>query len=247
MKKIYNGAAILTVLLLTTAACKKDIDNGGTTTAGGVSGKVTDAQGNAIGGVKVVIEHTVWYDSYVYATTAANGAYNATLPAEPAGDWTAKARIERTAYGQTYKFDLQPSSTEPFNRNSAVVRNFNWKLSGKMPGGDSYYGAHIDLYAFGTGTQMDKIKLLLTPVESTLIDGSPATAIERTVEDVAGTFMARDIPIGKYTVKALYEGKTLLLENRHDEGGAAPVKQVVFGKNGLIGETEYNIEFWVSE
>jgi hypothetical protein len=60
--------------------------------------------------------------------------------------------------------------------------------------------------------------------------------------------MVKDIPIGKYSVKAIYPGKTLLLENRHmDNDDAAIDKQVVFGKNGNLGETEYNIEFWVSE
>jgi len=72
-------------------------------------------------------------------------------------------------------------------------------------------------------------------------------SIERSIQDVAGTFMATDIPIGKYTVKAVYAGKTLLLENRHDDNGPAVSKEVIFGKNGTLGETEYNIEFWVSE
>ena len=127
------------------------------------------------------------------------------------------------------------------------MRNFTWKLSGSRPGTNGYYGAHVDLYAFGTDAQMDKIKLVLTPAENTLIDGSAATEIERTVEDVAGTFMVKDVPVGRYSVKAVYPGKTLLLQNRHDNGEPAITKEVVFGKNGTLGETEYNIEFWVSE
>jgi hypothetical protein len=60
--------------------------------------------------------------------------------------------------------------------------------------------------------------------------------------------MVTDIPIGKYSVKAVYPGKTLLPENRHDyNNGPTVEKEVVFGKNGNRGETEYNIEFWVSE
>ena len=114
-------------------------------------------------------------------------------------------------------------------------------------GSDTYYGAHVDLYQFGTDAEMNKIKLILTPVENTLIDGSPAQAIERTVEDVAGTFMVKDVPIGKYNVKAVYAGKTLLLDNRHSSGDPAITKDVVLQKNGNLGETEYNIEFWVSE
>ena len=196
---------------------------------------------------KVTLEHTVWYDNYVFAVTDNNGQYATQLPDKPEGTWTAKAQLERTAYGQTYKFDLDPASTDPVDKSKPFVRNFTWKLSGKKMGSDSYYGAHVDLYQFGTDAEMDKIKLILTPVENTLIDGSPAQAIERTVEDVAGTFMVKDVPIGKYNVKAVYAGKTLLLDNRHSSGNPAITKDVVFGKNGNLGETEYNIEFWVSE
>ena len=59
--------------------------------------------------------------------------------------------------------------------------------------------------------------------------------------------MVTDVPIGKYTVKAVYPGRTLLLEGRHDNYGAEVTKTVVFGKYGYLGETEYNIEFWLSE
>src|SRR5689334_10324191 len=90
--------------------CKKDAtDNIPATGAGIVKGKITDAAGHPLSGVKVTIEHTVWYDNYVYAQTNTNGEYVANLPGEPAGDWTAKAQLEKTVYGQTYKFDLDPS------------------------------------------------------------------------------------------------------------------------------------------
>jgi hypothetical protein len=60
--------------------------------------------------------------------------------------------------------------------------------------------------------------------------------------------MAKDIPIGKYTVKVASPGKTLLLSNRHNDNDRRQVnKEVVFGKNGSLAETEYNIEFWMSE
>jgi hypothetical protein len=106
----------------------------------------------------------------------------------------------------------------------------------------------VDLYAFGTDVQPDQVKIVFTPLEPTLIDGSTAVSFEKRVEDVAGTFMAKDIPIGKYSIKAIYPGKTLLLKNRHsDNGEAAESQEVVFGKNSSMAETEYNIEFWLSE
>jgi hypothetical protein len=249
MKRIFQTAAILSTCILTIAACTKNGDDTPSQpSSANVSGKVTDVSGKAISNAKITIEHTVWYDNYVYAVSNSNGEYSASLPDKPEGTWTAKAQIERSAYSETYKFDLDPSSTDPFDKTKTATRNFTWKLSGKRAAGDTYYGAHVDLYVFGTDAQMDKMKLVLTPIENTLIDGSTATSIETTVEDVAGTFMAKDIPIGKYNVKAVYPGKTILLQNRHiDNDEPAVIKEVVFGKNGNLGETEYNIEFWVSE
>lgn len=235
--------------LLSLAACKKDAGTSSSPdspSAGAVMGKVTDSKGNPLGGIKVTLEHTVWADSYVFATTDNNGSYKTTLPAEPAGSWTAKAQLEKSAYGKQYKFDLIADHTDPFTRDQATVRNFTWQLSGQRPDGGSY-GAHVDIYQFGTDVDPSQVKLVFTPVESTLIDGTPATAFERQVHDVAGTFMVTDVPIGKYTVKAVYPGKTLLLDNRHDEDEPAVSKTVVFGKYGYLGETEYNIEFWLSE
>ncbi|HEY6901976.1 MAG TPA: carboxypeptidase-like regulatory domain-containing protein, partial [Puia sp.] len=175
--------------LLSLAACKKESSpsSGGPSSpaAGSVTGKVIDSRGNVLGGIKVTIEHTVWAASYVFATTDNNGNYKATLPGEPAGSWTAKAQLEKSAYGQQYKFDLVVDRTDPFTRDQATVRNFTWKLSGQRPGG-GFYGAHVDIYSFGTDVDPSQVKLVFTPVESTLIDGTPAAAFERQVRDVAG-------------------------------------------------------------
>jgi hypothetical protein len=216
---------------------------------GFVSGKVTDARGNAMPGVKVVIEHTVWFGTYLFATTDNQGNYRLAIPTDPAGSWTAKAQIERTAYGKAYTFDLHPVHEGSFNRNGPAVRDFTWKLSGRRPGTETYYGAHLDLYQFGTDVPMNQVKIIFTPAagETQLIDGSPAVAFERTVEDVSGTFMVKDIPVGRYSVKAVYPGKNLKLDNRHDNGDAETNKTVVFGKNGYLASTEYNIEFWLTE
>jgi hypothetical protein len=211
-----------------------------------VSGKATTADGRPLADARIILEHTVWYNRYISTSANSKGEYSTTLPAEPEGSWTAKAQVERSAFGQTYRFDLHPSANDAFTRSQAVVRNFTWKLSGTRPSGGSY-GAHIDLYAWGTDVPLDKIKLVLTPIDPVLVDGSPATVLERSVEEVAGTFMAKDIPIGRYTVKAVYGGKTLLLKNRHTDGTAAPTQEVVFGKAGHLAETEYNMECWVSE
>jgi len=237
-------------LLLSLAACKKDKEPTPIPTpavVGSVTGKVTDSRGNALSGIKVTVEHTVWAASYVFASTDGTGRYRVDLPGEPAGSWTAKAQLERSAYGKQYKFDLAADHTDAFTREQSTVRNFIWQLSGQRPNG-GFYGAHVDVYQMGTDVDPSQVKLVFTPVESTLIDGAPAVALERQVHDVAGTFMVTDVPIGKYTVKAVYPGRVLLLDNRHEDGDSPAVSQpVVFGKYGYLGETEYNIEYWLSE
>src|SRR4051794_901941 len=240
MRPVKHLIMLLLLISYSLSACKKDANSPPQSASGNVTGRITNAAGNPLQGVKVTIEHTVWHDSYVFATTDNNGNYKVAIPADPAGDWTAKAQIKKSAYGQEYTFDLAPGSTDAFNCNSAVVRDFTWKLSGERIEAGTYYGAHVDLYQFGTDVSMDNLKLVFTPVESTLIDGSPATTIERKVEDVAGTYMVKDIPIAKYKAKAVFPGKILLLDNRHDDNDAPAAEQpVVFGKYGYLGDTEY--------
>lgn len=233
-------------------ACSKDtvLPNAPSsqTKNGVVTGIVTDAKNLPVKGANITIEHTVWYNSYLFASSNSEGKYEVSLPDDPAGDWTAKAQLTKTVYGETYKFDLELDNAGAFNKASGAIRNFKWKISGQRPGG-SYYGAHVDLYLFGADVDMAKVKLLFTPYpgETNLIDGTVATAFEKTVENVAGIFMVKDIPIGKYIIKALYNGKTLLLNNRHLDDNNEETKTVIFGKNGYLGETEYNIEFYLSE
>jgi hypothetical protein len=244
---------IITTLLIACSFCScKKYDsavNQPTVKSNLVTGKVTDTRGNLIPGAEIVSEHTVWYNTYVKSITDAGGNYKITLPAEPAGSWSAKAQLSKTAWGQNYIFDLAADKPDPFTAKEGAERNFVWKLSGQRSGSDAYYGAHVDLYQFDVDVPMNEVKLVFTPYpgETTLIDGSPALAIERNIEDVAGTFMVKDIPIGKYSVKAVYPGKTLLLDYRHNSGTPEITKTIVFGKHGFLAATEYNIEFWISE
>lgn len=216
---------------------------------GTVSGVIIDAKNLPVQDARITVEHTVWYNSYLYASSDHDGKYRVSMPDDPAGDWTAKAQLTRTAYGQTYKFDLEPDKTEVFNKASGAVRNFKWKLSGQRPQGTGYYGAHVDLYPFGTDVDITKVKISFIPFpgETSVIDGTTAAVFERPVKDVAGTFMVKDVPIGKYTIKAVYAGKKLLLNNRHSDDGNEENKTVIFGKYGYLGETEYNIEFYITE
>lgn len=245
--------SVVTTLLIAVSfsSCKKDDSTiiQPSSKPNMVTGKVTDARGNRIAGAEIVSEHTVWYNTSAKGISDAGGNYIITIPTEPAGSWSAKAQISKTAYGQNYIFDLAVDKADPFTANGGAERNFTWQLSGQHSGTDSYYGAHVDLYQFGVSVPMDEIKLIFTPFpgETTLIDGSPALTIERNIEDVAGTFMVKDIPVGKYSVKAVYPGKILLLDYRHNSGNPEISKTVVFGKYGYLAATDYNIGFWISE
>lgn len=249
----FKTSGVLMVLACTAAfgSCKKadSFPRSGETDQGIVTGTVTDEQNNPVKGADIIVEHTVWLDNYLFAISNDVGKYEIILPENPSGDWTVKAQLSKAAYGQTYKFDLEADNTGIFNNAKSDKCNFKWKLSGVRNDGSGYYGAHIDLYPFATDVDMSKIKILLTPFpsETTLIDGSIATTFERAVEEVAGIFMVKDVPIGKYTIQLEYPGRKLLLNNRDAEDQNEEIKTVVFGKNGFLGETEYNIEFYVTE
>lgn len=250
--KTFNGLLLFVGISVVTA-CSKTAgisDNATTgTTIGAVTGIVTDSRNLPVKDASIIIEHTVWYNSYLFGSSSNEGKYEVSLPATPEGDWTAKAQLTKMAYGQTYTFDLEPDKTGAFSRATGAVRNFKWKLSGQRPGGTGYYGAHVDLYPFGTDLDMTKVKLSFIPFpgETALIDETTVSPFERPVENIAGTFMVKDVPIGKYIVKAIYAGKKLLLNNRHSDDSNEESKTVIFSKYGYLGETEYNIEFYLSE
>lgn len=239
---------LLLTLMLTACSKPHTPSENQETTAAIVKGRITDSGNRPIKNAKVTIEHTVWHSSYVFAMSDGQGSYQATLPAEPAGDWTAKAQLTISKYGKTYRFDLDPDNTDIFNKSTGAVRNFTWKLSGSRPGGNGYYGAHVDLYQWGTELDLSQVKIQFAPYPGeSLIDGSMGTSFERQVENIAGTFMVKDIPVGKYIIQAIYQGKKLLLDNRHEEDSREESKVVVFGRYGNLGETEYNIEFYITE
>ena len=248
MKKVMITAAIFFYTFLWSSCIEDNVSPEiPTPKTGTVSGNVTDALGKPLAHIKIVVEHTLWHATYVFGETDNNGNYTITLPEQPAGMWTAKAKINKSAYGTDYIFDLE-GNTAAFTQSETVVRNFTWKLSGARPNSEFFYGAHLDLYnLFGTDVPLDKIKIMFTPIEPTLIDGSPAKAFEGTVEKMVGTYMVKDIPIGKYSVKAIYPDKTLLLKRKRVADIEEINKTVVFVKDSFLADTEYNIEFYVSE
>lgn len=203
-----------------------------------VKGRVTDAKGNAIPNVKLVVEHTVYYGTYIFATANQQGYYNAGIPN---GGWQVTAQIERSIAGQTYKFDLHPDVATPFTGATGAVRNFTWKLSGAKPGG-GFYGSSVVVYPEpGSLLQLDNIELIINP-DGALADGSIGSVITRSLTDIGGGEDGiNDIPIGQYTIKARNKAtnQPLLIRIRNTGSYADSVTGIF--KAGYTGSTQYQI------
>jgi len=212
---------------------------------GVVKGRVTDAQGNAMPNVKVVIENTVFYASYFYATTDANGHYRTSV--NP-GSWKASVRISKSYAGVNYQFDLHPDNAGAFTGTAGAIRNFTWKLSGEKPDGVGYYGSNVAVYNEpGSSLFLSDVEITLTP-EGTLVDGNKGKSISKTLTDIGGGEDGiRDVPIGKYTITAVNKktGKPLLIRLRNN--GDFTNKLTAIFTSGFTGVTSYKIVVQVKD
>jgi hypothetical protein len=162
-------------------------------------GVVKYADGTPIANTKVVIENTILYASYVFATTNAKGEYSVAVPI---GSWKASVQIEKEFLGKKYKYDLHPDNPNSFAGYDGAIRNFTWKINGAKPDG-GFYGSPVKAYGdFLSFINMSDVELTLTP-NGTLIDGSTGAVIKKRLVDVGGgEYGIDDVPIGKYTITA---------------------------------------------
>lgn len=216
----------LAVILLT-SSCKKDPkeEDSGTPTANVVKGKVTDTQGRPLKGVTILIDNTLLYNSYLEGTTKDDGTYQIKLFNSA---WQAYAEMNVEYNGKTYKIDLHPDNPAGFSGEGAI-RNFQWKLSGKKPAPlTGHYGGTVivDKYLYSEIYDPENIEFTLTPVGA-LIDGSTGQVIKmkhgQPSTDTYGKLV--DIPIGLYTVTAVYTSATgnnpvKLRDKEHNRTGA---------------------------
>lgn len=239
---------LLMALAISATACTKSEEkkvehpSNPTVEANQVKGRVTDANGNAIPDVKLVVEHTVYYGTYIYATTNQDGYYKVSIPT---GGWQVTAQLERSIAGQTYTFDLHPDNITPFTGTTGAVRNFTWKLSGTRPGG-GFYGSSVAVYPEpGSPLQLDNIELILYP-EGTLADGSTGSTITKSLTDIGGgEDGVNDIPIGKYTIKARNKLTSEALQLRIRNTGSYAGSATGIFKAGYTGSTQYQIQVQV--
>lgn len=171
---------------------------------GVLKGRVLDASGKPLSGVKVFADNTLLYNSNAIAVSDSKGYYRVDV-SRPVGTWRATAQLERTYSGKRYAFDLHPDKADPFAGNDGAVRNFTWKLQGERPDG-GYYGSFVVCYGsldnpFWIDTS--HVELTLIPT-GPLVDGSVGQAIvARLVRTAEGDAIA-DVPLGRYTITARY-------------------------------------------
>jgi len=184
---------------------------------GYVTGKVTDALGNNLQGVKIYVDNTIFYNSGISTTSNANGIYKIKTPQ---GSWKVYAEMERIFNGTTYKIYLDPNTFDSFPGDEGAIRNFVWRLTGEKPfNPGSFYGGLVKLYKDPDCDiyDMQNIEFTFTPV-GPLIDGTQGSVIVRKCGLPNTDFysLIHDIPIGRYKITAKYLATNQQLKLRND-------------------------------
>lgn len=210
MKTILLAAG----LFLSLCACKKSEggpDDNSDGQKGFLTGTVKDSKGNPMQGITVLADNTLYYNSYRSGVTDANGKYRISLPN---GTYAAYAEFEKEFNGKLYKIKLHPDNANPFSQEGAVV-NFEWKLTGRIPGGNGLRSGGTIMVDSDFGSEIldrENIEFTLTP-QGTLIDGSEGNVIKmnpgQPQTDEYGRLV--DIPIGRYKITAVYNNQTIRL------------------------------------
>jgi hypothetical protein len=214
---------VLAALALALSACDRNSGSGGPpppgAKAGHLTGKLSDSQGKPLSNVTVSIfgfsdkgeavsrELKVAGPAGEYDLELPNGKYN-----------TPVARIAVDYNGRHYDLPLAAADgtkewLEQKQASTGMVRDFVWKISGPIPGGDpqsagGYWGGTI---YFDTAPDLGDtatIELALKP-DGPLIDGSPGQPLiftKRIPWKKHEDHLLFDIPLGKYSVtaKSLY-------------------------------------------
>ena len=171
---------------------------------GFVYGWVRDAAGQPLGGAIVYMDGA--YDQNHQQTVKDDGTYRIRLTA---GAYKPMAWIHKKWEGQTFKIDLEPSSTDTLNDTDGAVVNFTWRVSGEKPAPEmGSYGGFIYVNVGTDHTfieDQDNITYTLTPV-GTIIDGSTIEPIVRRGGAPRTQEWGKllDVPVGRYVITGIY-------------------------------------------
>lgn len=208
-----NVALVMAVLLVANAhGCGPDdvggTDGGVAVRPGEVTGTALDTQGRPLSGAAIDVCSSVFYNSCIKTTTAADGSYAVNLT--PTNSWNATGSITRSYNGATYCLPLAIDNSNSFSSVDASVRNFTWKLSGQIPGqiantyASSYFGASLSVvYNSNVNYDTKLVRVDLVP-SGPLVDGSTGSAFHAMVGDWASNAVG-NIPLGRYEVSASYQ------------------------------------------
>jgi Bacterial Ig-like domain (group 2) len=192
-------------------------------TAGVVSGRVTDTRGRPIAGAKIVINNALWLARTIVLRSGADGSYRFVLP--PTDAWYVRGTTDVAYNGRTYTIELKPDFSASFPGTEGHVVNLQWTMTGEVPsdfGGGGFYGGDVQMDAGPGMFLLEGVTLTLTPVGA-LLDGSAGKVITHTVSERVGFIRLRDVPMGRYTIRATLNGAPLLIRKRYTTAFAANV------------------------
>lgn len=211
---------IFFLLMLSTAiqaltGCKKARgslqDDDRSPQAGFLTGTVKDQAGKPLEGVRILVDHGIFFNANLSTYTDAQGKYKIKVPN---GSWYAFATHGVNYNGEAFSLYLHPENPAGFGAEGGV-RNFVWKLSGTMPQPLSgTYGGLVTIDHFpGVYMEETEIDFVFTPI-GPLIDGSTGTVIRRRAEDA---YNIKDVPLGYYQLTATYQGKPVKFKQWNSE------------------------------
>src|SRR5690606_7243384 len=130
MKKSINLLFLMAMWpLLTKCSSNNEDDNFGNPREGYVTGIAKDNAGRPLNGVKIIIDHSIFFNAGIHTVTNNEGKFQIEIPQ---GSWYAFATYDVVYNNKTYTFYLKPDNASGFGGEGAV-RNFEWKLTGEMP------------------------------------------------------------------------------------------------------------------
>ncbi|MBC7843464.1 MAG: carboxypeptidase regulatory-like domain-containing protein [Gemmatimonadaceae bacterium] len=174
-----------------------------------LTGVALDASGRPIANAIVQVQ-MVWNPNVVRTRTGADGRY--AVRGLPAGlSHKVIAWHEVSFAGRSYCVRLGMPNVgdyDAFVPGAGVVRDFRWKLTGRIPdAGNNYFGATLVLvpatnFYDPVLEHGDDVELTLVP-QGPLVDGSAGEVITRTVRYNTAGWNSRleDIPHGVYTAR----------------------------------------------
>lgn len=162
-----------------------------------------------------MINNALWFNRNIVLKSGADGSYRFVLP--PTDAWYVRGTTDVVYNGRTYTIELRPDFSASFPGTEGHVVNLEWTMTGAVP--DDYatggfYGGDVQMDAGPGMFILEGVTLTLTPV-GTLLDGSTGKVIAHTVSERVGFIRLRDVPMGRYTIRATLHGTPLLIRKRY--------------------------------